>query len=38
VKRSEHGITTGGPLLGEQVEVELDLQFVEPSTAAPDRA
>jgi polyisoprenoid-binding protein YceI len=31
VKRSEHGITTGGPLLGELVEVELDLQFVEPS-------
>jgi polyisoprenoid-binding protein YceI len=34
VRRSEHGITTGGPLLGEQVEVELDLQFVEPAPVA----
>jgi polyisoprenoid-binding protein YceI len=31
VPRSEFGITTGGPMLGEQVEVVLDLQFVEPS-------
>jgi polyisoprenoid-binding protein YceI len=33
VRRSEHGIATGAPLLGEQVEVELDLQFVEPSAS-----